>query len=85
MAAISHSFSTKSEADSLFVESLKISERREGRANFSWVVIQALKDYGKHTEVALLGGGRTSQALRDVADRIIEVDAEFMNDCWRDA
>ena len=40
MPAKSHSFSTKTEADTLFVESLKISERKEGRANFSWVVIQ---------------------------------------------
>lgn len=45
MPAKSHSFSTKTEADTLFVESLKISERKEGRANFSWVIIQALKDY----------------------------------------
>jgi len=47
MPAKSHSFSTKTEADTLFVESLKISERKEGRANFSWVVIQALKDYAE--------------------------------------
>jgi len=45
MPAKSHSFSTKTEADTLFVESLKIQERREGRANFSWVIIQALKEY----------------------------------------
>lgn len=45
MPAKSHSFSTKTEEDTLFVESLKISERREGRANFSWVVIAALKLY----------------------------------------
>ena len=47
MAAKSHSFSTKTEADTLFVESLKINERKKGRANFSWVVIQALKDYAE--------------------------------------
>jgi hypothetical protein len=45
MSAKSHSFSTKKEADTLFVESLKINERKKGRANFSWVVIQALKEY----------------------------------------
>ena len=50
MPAKSHSFSTKTEADTLFVESLKISERKQGRANFSWVVIQALKDYAKKVE-----------------------------------
>lgn len=47
MPAKSHSFSTKTEADTLFVQSLKINERKEGRANFSWVVIQALKDYAE--------------------------------------
>ena len=47
MPAKSHSFSTKSEADTLFVESLKINERKEGRANFSWVVITALKLYAE--------------------------------------
>ena len=47
MPAKSHSFSTKTEADTLFVEGLKISERKEGRANFSWVVIQALKEYAE--------------------------------------
>lgn len=52
MPAKSHSFSTKTEADTLFVETLKISERKQGRANFSWVVIQALKDYAKKVETA---------------------------------
>ena len=47
MTAKSHSFSTKTEADTLFVESLKINERKKGRANFSWVVIKALKDYAE--------------------------------------
>ena len=47
MPAKSHSFSTKSESDTLFVESLKIQERKEGRANFSWVVIQALREYAE--------------------------------------
>lgn len=45
MPAQSHSFSTKSEADTLFVQALKINERKKGRANFSYVVLQALKDY----------------------------------------
>lgn len=47
MTAKSHSFSTKTEADTLFVEALKIDERKQGRANFSWVVIRALKDYAE--------------------------------------
>ena len=50
MAAKSHSFSTKDDKDTFFVESLKISERRKGRANFSWVVITALKDYAEKVE-----------------------------------
>jgi len=50
MPAKSHSFSTKTEADTLFVESLKINERKQGRANFSWVVIEALKNYAKLVE-----------------------------------
>lgn len=55
MTAKSHSFSTKEEADTLFVESLKINERRAGRANFSWVVLQALKDYAAKVEAAKHG------------------------------
>jgi len=47
MSSQSHSFSTSSEADTAFVESLRISERQKGRANFSWVVVQALKDYAE--------------------------------------
>lgn len=39
-----HSFSTKTEGDFLFVEKLKREARLKGR-NFSWVVIQALKQY----------------------------------------
>lgn len=39
-----HSFSTKTEEDLLFVESLKKDARLKGR-NFSWVVVQALKKY----------------------------------------
>ena len=50
MPAKSHSFSTKTEADTLFVDALRIQERKKGRANFSWVVIQALKEYAKKIE-----------------------------------
>ncbi len=50
MPAKSHSFSTKTEGDTLFVDALRIQERKEGRANFSWVVIQALKDYAAKIE-----------------------------------
>ena len=47
MPAQSHSFSTKTEADTLFVNALRILERKKGRANFSWVVIKALKEYAE--------------------------------------
>ena len=47
MPAKSHSFSTKTEGDTLFVDALRIQERKKGRANFSWVVIQALREYAK--------------------------------------
>jgi len=46
MASKSFSFCTSNEFDTAFVDGLKISERREGRANFSYVVVQALKEYG---------------------------------------
>ena len=46
MAAKSYSFCTSNEMDTAFVDGLKAAERRAGRANFSWVVVQALKDYG---------------------------------------
>jgi len=55
MSAQSHSFSTKSEADTLFVQALKIEERKQGRANFSYVVLTALRDYAaKRAEEAEL-------------------------------
>ena len=44
--------------------------------------LQAVKDMGKHVEVALFGQ-RTSQQLREVADKIIEMDGDFLQDCWR--
>jgi len=39
-----HSFSTKNQTDFDFIERMKIEARRTGR-NFSWVCIQALKEY----------------------------------------
>jgi uncharacterized LabA/DUF88 family protein len=40
--------------------------------------IQAIKDNGKHVEVALFGQESTSRQLRDVADRVISLDGTFM-------
>ncbi|MCL2706674.1 MAG: NYN domain-containing protein [Dehalococcoidia bacterium] len=45
--------------------------------------IQAVKDNGKHVEVALFGQERTSRQLRDVADRIISLDGRLMRGCWK--
>ena len=50
MAAKTHSFSTSSSRDTSFVENLKLSERRKGRANWSWIIIQALKEYAQRIE-----------------------------------
>ncbi len=47
--------------------------------------IQAVKDNGKHVEVALFGQERTSRQLRDVADRIITLDGRLMRGCWKGA
>ena len=44
--------------------------------------LQAIKDFGCHVEVALFGQ-RTSQRLREVADKVIFLDATYLADCWR--
>ena len=44
--------------------------------------VQAAKDSGKHVEIALFGNPGTSQQLRDVADKIIQVDGKTLKDCW---
>ena len=43
--------------------------------------LQAVKDMGLHTEVALFHP-TGSRPLRRVADRVIPVDQEFLGDCW---
>jgi uncharacterized LabA/DUF88 family protein len=45
--------------------------------------LQAVKDMGRHVEVALFGGPWTSQMLRDVADRVIKVDGNYLKGCWK--
>ena len=63
------------------------------RANYDTVVLvsgdddfsdalQAVKDVGKHVEIALFGQ-RTSQHLREVADAVIEMGPDFLSGCWR--
>ena len=44
--------------------------------------LQAVKDLGKHVEVALFGGNASSQQLRGVADRVICIDQALLGDCW---
>ncbi len=44
--------------------------------------LQAVKDMGKHVEVALFGR-RTSQQLREVADKIIEINEDWLQECWK--
>ena len=50
MASKSYSFSTNTQSDAAFIEKLRITERVAGRANFSWVVVKALKDYSANLE-----------------------------------
>ncbi len=45
--------------------------------------LQAVKDNGKHVEVALFGKERGSRQLREVADRIINIDGRFLRGCWK--
>ncbi len=52
-----------------------------GDADFADMV-QAVKDWGKNVKIVLFGRDG-SRVLRDVADRIIEVDPSFLDDCWR--
>ena len=45
--------------------------------------IQAVKDNGKHVEVALFGKEGTSRQLRDVADNIISINSRLLKGCWK--
>ena len=46
--------------------------------------LQAVKNNGQHVEVALLGQN-TSQRLRDVADKVIDLGQSQLSHCWRTA
>ena len=46
--------------------------------------IQAIKDNGKHVEVALFGREGTSRQLRRVADKVVSINARLLRDCWKD-
>ncbi|MFH1638880.1 MAG: NYN domain-containing protein [Chloroflexota bacterium] len=45
--------------------------------------LQAVKDNGKHVEIALFGKERTSRQLRDVSDRVMTMDGRFLRGCWK--
>ena len=45
--------------------------------------LQAVKDNGKHVEVALFGREQTSRQLRVVADKVITLNASFLKGCWK--
>lgn len=47
--------------------------------------VQAVKDNGKHVEVALFGKQGTSQQLRAAADMVITINARMLRDCWKEA
>ena len=44
--------------------------------------LQAIKNMGRHVEVVLFNASG-SWRIREVADRIIPVDEQFLRDCWR--
>ena len=44
--------------------------------------LQAVKDNGKHAEVALFGKEQTSRQLRVVADKVITINARLLDKCW---
>jgi len=45
--------------------------------------LQAVKDNGKHIEVALFGKEETSRELRRVADVILPIAPKLLADCWK--
>lgn len=45
--------------------------------------IQAVKNNGQNMEVALFGRETTSRDLREVADRILEIDGRYLRGCWK--
>jgi len=45
--------------------------------------VQAVKDNGKHVEVALFGTQGTSRQLRAAADNVIHINARLLRDCWK--
>ena len=46
--------------------------------------LQAVKDNGKHIEVALFGKEGSSRQLRTVADKVTTINARFLEGSWKD-
>ena len=44
--------------------------------------LQAVKDHGKHVEVALFSDGQSSLHLREISDRTIDINKKLLRDCW---
>ena len=44
-------------------------------------VLQAVKDLGRHVEVALFGPASSSTQLRVIADKVITMDATLLKKC----
>ncbi len=47
--------------------------------------IQAVKNNGQNAEVALFGSEATSRDLREMADRVLDIDGRFLRGCWKQA
>jgi len=45
--------------------------------------VQAVKDNGKHIEVALFGKEGTSRQLRAAADKVITINKKYLDRCWK--
>jgi uncharacterized LabA/DUF88 family protein len=45
--------------------------------------LQAVKDSGKHVEVALFGKEGTSRQLRQIADKVIHINKQVLKGCWK--
>jgi len=45
--------------------------------------IQAVKDKGKNVEVALFGKESTSVRLREVADKVVDINKRLLGKCWK--
>ena len=45
--------------------------------------VQAVKDNGKHIEIALFGKEGTSRQLRTTADKIIAINKRYLKGCWK--